>query len=315
MGDGLPTGVVVPALLDRMNDADPVVRLTAHEELKQRTGRDFGFKPWDEPQPRAQAMSQWRTWWGQVTSASARQVSGTGTATTRRATSRPRCALKSHDDPTALDAPDLPRSRLTGGLIPHSRGVGRRVRGNDSMTTTARPIRSSSAPLHAALGVLAYFGGLGLLAVSILRATARPRGTAPPLGRAVLRQLDDLFSYGLPLIALVCVPMGAFLSMQAFFHATFTEAVGAVVGLGLVRNLAPLLAGMVLTAILALRIVPELRLGDRAALDDDTHALPDRDVVLGIRPDDRPETEPARLAAVRVIAAAIAGPVLSIWGA
>ncbi len=103
--------------------------------------------------------------------------------------------------------------------------------------------------------------------------------------------------------------------MQAFFHATFTEAVGAVVGLGLIRNLAPLLAGMVLTAILALRIVPELRLGDRAALDDDAHALPDRDVVLGIRPDDRPETEPARLAAVRVIAAAIAGPVLSIWGA
>ncbi len=94
MGDGLPTGVVVPALLDRMNDADPVVRLTAHEELKQRTGRDFGFKPWDEPQPRAEAMSQWRAWWGQVTSASPRQVSGTGTATTRRATSRPRARAR-----------------------------------------------------------------------------------------------------------------------------------------------------------------------------------------------------------------------------
>ena len=39
----------VPALIGRLEDADPVVRLAAHEELRRRTGRDFGFVPWAEP--------------------------------------------------------------------------------------------------------------------------------------------------------------------------------------------------------------------------------------------------------------------------
>lgn len=183
---------------------------------------------------------------------------------------------------------------------------------HDAAPSLATP--TMDLPTGKVARVLAYFGGLCVLGISLPRAIVRPRGPAPTLLPAVFRQLDDLFANGLPLVALVHIPMGSFLAMQAFFHATFTEAVGAVVGLGLVRNLAPLLAGMVLTALLALKIVPELR-GSHAGLDGDDLSVPDREVARGGRPDPRPVPEPARLAAVRVLSAAIAGPVLATWGA
>lgn len=63
MGDGLPDAVVVPTLIDRLADPDPVVRLTAHEELKKRTGQDLGYHPWDDPPLRDQAAARWRAWW------------------------------------------------------------------------------------------------------------------------------------------------------------------------------------------------------------------------------------------------------------
>ncbi len=63
MGDRMPATVVVPALLDRLDDPDPVVRLTAHEELKRRTGQDFAYHPWDDRAERAQAIARWRAWW------------------------------------------------------------------------------------------------------------------------------------------------------------------------------------------------------------------------------------------------------------
>jgi hypothetical protein len=63
MGRTLPEPSVVPTLLARLDDPDPVVRMTAHEELKRRTGQDFGYKPWDEPTERGPAVAAWRTWW------------------------------------------------------------------------------------------------------------------------------------------------------------------------------------------------------------------------------------------------------------
>jgi len=62
-GDNLPDARVVPALIDRLNDTDPVVRLSAHEELKKRTGQDFGFVPWGQPSERSQAVARWKQWW------------------------------------------------------------------------------------------------------------------------------------------------------------------------------------------------------------------------------------------------------------
>jgi hypothetical protein len=56
---------VMPALVDRLSDSDPVVRLAAHEQLRKRTGRDFGYVPWASPEERAGAIEQWRAFVGQ----------------------------------------------------------------------------------------------------------------------------------------------------------------------------------------------------------------------------------------------------------
>jgi hypothetical protein len=65
LGDRLPPTHVVPALIDRLEDHDPVVRLAAFEELKKGTGRSFGFVPWAGESERAGAVSRWRDWWKQ----------------------------------------------------------------------------------------------------------------------------------------------------------------------------------------------------------------------------------------------------------
>jgi hypothetical protein len=59
----LPEHKAVPALIDRLEDHDPVVRLAAYEELKKGTGRSFGFIPWSSEADRAQAVARWRSWW------------------------------------------------------------------------------------------------------------------------------------------------------------------------------------------------------------------------------------------------------------
>ena len=62
MGDRRPNSQVVPALIGRLEDPDPVVRLAAHEELKRRTGRDFGFVPWSGAEERSRAIGRWWDW-------------------------------------------------------------------------------------------------------------------------------------------------------------------------------------------------------------------------------------------------------------
>ncbi|MDG3004732.1 HEAT repeat domain-containing protein [Paludisphaera mucosa] len=64
LGDRRPGAQVVPALVGRLDDPDPVVRLAAHEELKQRTGQDFGYLPWEEEPERRAAVERWREWLG-----------------------------------------------------------------------------------------------------------------------------------------------------------------------------------------------------------------------------------------------------------
>lgn len=63
LGDDLPDEVVLPALIDRLDDPDPVVRLAAIEELRTRTGHDFGFKAWQGDVERGVAVNRWRSWW------------------------------------------------------------------------------------------------------------------------------------------------------------------------------------------------------------------------------------------------------------
>ena len=53
----------IPALIAHLEDEDPVVRLSSHEALRDRTRQDFGFIPWGTPEERAAAVSRWRSWW------------------------------------------------------------------------------------------------------------------------------------------------------------------------------------------------------------------------------------------------------------
>jgi hypothetical protein len=58
-----PAQRAVPALIDRLEDHDPVVRLVAYEELKKETGKSFGYVPWSGDKDRAGAVERWRGWW------------------------------------------------------------------------------------------------------------------------------------------------------------------------------------------------------------------------------------------------------------
>lgn len=58
-----PDAVAIPSLIDHLSDKDPVVRLSSHEALKERTKQDFGFIPWAEERERATALTRWRSWW------------------------------------------------------------------------------------------------------------------------------------------------------------------------------------------------------------------------------------------------------------
>ena len=63
LGENQPEWVAVPAMLDRLNDPDEVVRMTANEELKKRTHRDFGFNFVAPAEERKLAVDRWRAWW------------------------------------------------------------------------------------------------------------------------------------------------------------------------------------------------------------------------------------------------------------
>jgi len=65
LGRRQPDSQVIPALVGRLGDTDPVVRLAAHEELRRRTGQEFGYVPWAGPEERSAAIDRWRAWLGQ----------------------------------------------------------------------------------------------------------------------------------------------------------------------------------------------------------------------------------------------------------
>jgi phospholipid/cholesterol/gamma-HCH transport system permease protein len=149
-------------------------------------------------------------------------------------------------------------------------------------------------PFRLTLGVIVHLGRLALLATSALRATFRPIEPSPSFYSETSKQLDRLLAMGLPLVGLVHIGMGSFLSMQAYFGATFVDGIGPVTGVGLIRNLAPLLTGFIMAGLISACYVSEL-CGREVESDE-------------------PAIDPARLVAARLMAAAVAGPVLAVWG-
>jgi len=167
-----------------------------------------------------------------------------------------------------------------------------------------------------ALAGLSYFGGLAGLLAATARSTFRPSDV--PIRRLVNAQLAWMLALGAPLVALVHVGLGSFLSMQSYFGGTFVEGTGAVVGVGLLRNMAPLMACLTLAGLVAARVTPELRAARRAADApvDDRPGFLER-TAGGARPAAAAPPRPTgdRAVAARVLAAALAGPLLTLWGA
>jgi phospholipid/cholesterol/gamma-HCH transport system permease protein len=163
------------------------------------------------------------------------------------------------------------------------------------------------------LDIVHYLGGMNLLGLGVVRSIVRPRGEIVPLRQAVLRQMDRIFRFGFPLVAMVHVGLGSFLAMQAYFGATFVDGIGPVVGVGLIRNIAPLMSAMVMAGLFAAQYTHELRGEDRDRFDRESDWVADRADSNGHPSGPRPEIEFARLAASRLIAAVLAGPLLGLW--
>lgn len=168
----------------------------------------------------------------------------------------------------------------------------------------------------AAVGVLERLGAMVVLVPSAFASIfRRERDDESSLQTLISAELWWMLLAGCPLVALVHVAMGSFLSLQAYYGSTFVDGTGAVVGVGLLRNLASMMTGLTLAGYLPVRIIPELRALrrlQRARLAEADQSSPARRAVV----DDAPEPTPApeRLAAARLLAAAIATPLLSLWG-
>jgi phospholipid/cholesterol/gamma-HCH transport system permease protein len=144
------------------------------------------------------------------------------------------------------------------------------------------------------VGTLGHFGRTAALTASAAASIVRPGDDEDEAaGRSsTSAEIWWMLLAGVPLVGLVHVAMGSFLSLQAYFGSTFVDGTGAVVGVGLIRNLASMMTGLTLAGMLPARIVPELR------------EVPGG----GASP------APGRLARPRLLAAVVATPLLSLWG-
>ena len=119
------------------------------------------------------------------------------------------------------------------------------------------------------------------------------------------------------------IAIGSFLSLQAYYGSTFVDGTGAVVGVGLLRNLGGIMSGMTFAGILAARMIPELRIMSRQCRSRKPLR---RSLRSGSRRRGRDNARQTRLrtrpippgsnrsVAPRVAAAAIACILLSLWG-
>jgi phospholipid/cholesterol/gamma-HCH transport system permease protein len=176
------------------------------------------------------------------------------------------------------------------------------------MSTTSEAASPSPALLRpvgwvgrAVLATMSYVGGVALLALGaagwMLRSD-RDGHRLPGFGRTMVRQLSWMLTLGLPLVGLVHMAMGSFLALQAYYGSTFIDGTGAVVGVGLLRNLGGMMSGIILAGLLATRMIPELRRLHSLHRDDPEGPLP----------------VAVRMAGPRIAAAAVACPLLALWG-
>lgn len=189
------------------------------------------------------------------------------------------------------------------------------------MSKNSTPTLSLTAPIfllgRRTIEMASYFGGLGILLTSTTK-SLRSRDQASTFRRDLREELHWMFALGLPLIGLIHIGLGSFLALQGYYGGTFVEGTGAVVGVGLIRNVAPLMACQVLSIIIAARMTPEIR-RDYGVRDE----LPSPRLGLLDRPTDQSITkvrtlptkaDKSRAVSLRLFAGAIAGTVMGLWG-
>src|SRR5271165_1029494 len=107
------------------------------------------------------------------------------------------------------------------------------------------------------IGVLSYLGGVAalMIAAAVSLFTVQRDDDLPGFWTVLKEELWWLLLFGAPLVGLVHVAMGSFLSMQAYFGSTFLDGTGAVVGVGLLRNLATLMTGLTVSGLISCRLI------------------------------------------------------------
>ncbi|MDR3618988.1 MAG: ABC transporter permease [Paludisphaera borealis] len=171
------------------------------------------------------------------------------------------------------------------------------------------------------VGTLGHLGATAVVMISAATSFVRSSDDDEEAGlwSATIAELSWMLFAGCPLVGLVHVAMGSFLSLQAYYGSTFVDGTWAVVGVGLLRNLASMMTGLTLAGLLPVRIIPELRDMQRRRRIERARAT-QAEAVRGStgRPTaaerEAPIPSPGRLAGPRLLAAVVATPLLSIWG-
>jgi phospholipid/cholesterol/gamma-HCH transport system permease protein len=197
-------------------------------------------------------------------------------------------------------------------------------------TSTAPPLPPVLGPVgwlgRSVLGITGYVGGVTLLAMAAFGSAlwprfGRDRAPAPGFLKTLMHQLFWMLVTGLPLVGLVHIAIGSFLSLQAYYGSTFVDGTGAVVGVGLLRNMGGMMTGLTFAGILCARMIPELRILSRYLSSHEASSASHDPASRRGRADAdvdaarvSPPIPPAGLAAPRIAAAGIACLLLSQWG-
>ena len=196
--------------------------------------------------------------------------------------------------------------------------------------STLSPSRTPIGPVawlgRSVLESLGYVGGVSLLLIRVpgwilWPWQSRREEAGVGFAKTLMHQLFWMLFMGIPLVAIVHIAVGSFLSLQAYYGSTFVDGTGAVVGVGLLRNLGGILSGMILAALLAARMIPELLAMNRHVPRTDAEPAE----IATVSPGRRRESDNAgpgrptplkvgRIVAPRVAAAAVACVLLSLWG-
>ncbi|MGD0890516.1 MAG: ABC transporter permease [Terracidiphilus sp.] len=122
---------------------------------------------------------------------------------------------------------------------------------------TVRGVSPETYPIAVFTGFLDWFGNLGIFSWQVLRAAVTP----PYEFRELIRQLDDVGSKSLPLVALAGAAIGAVLSMEVRSSMTrfgATSMLPSAIVYSVIQEMGPIITGLVVSGRVGAGIGAEL---------------------------------------------------------